>query len=60
MLFLTGRKRNGPWLFESNSTVIVRDLSTCEFRSAPPSSSRVFNTLMLVSSQIFLYSGTIA
>ncbi len=60
MLFLTGRKRNGPWLFESNSTVTVRAWSTCVLRSAPPSRSRVVSTLMLVSSQIFLYSGTIA
>ncbi|MCY1245051.1 hypothetical protein D9M72_581630 [compost metagenome] len=59
MLFFTGRKAKGPRALESNSTVMVRLLSTCVFFTAP-CSSRVVITLMPVISQIFLYSGTSA
>ncbi len=60
MLLLTGRKAKGPRALESNSTVIVRVLSTCVFLTWPPYRSRVVTTFSPVISQIFLYSGTSA
>jgi hypothetical protein len=44
-----------PWLFESNSTVTMREVSTCVLRanSAAPASTLV-RKLTPVTSQIFL------
>src|SRR5512147_1421331 len=58
MWFTCGLKRQSPCLLASNSTVIVRERSTCVLRAARTAfSSRAVTMLMPVTSQILRYSG---